>query len=536
MSVKNVQTVPVVVGVTGHRAIRGEDRAALSEAVEAELLKLQKLCPNSPLVMLSSLAEGGDLLCADVAEKLGLPLIAALPRPREDYERDFSAPALERFSHHCARAQQVFVVQPIETLSKTGTARSFQFRQAGIYVAVHSHVLLAMWDGAPGTKAACGTAEAVDFALNGTFSPASGISVRSDSNEAVIHIVTPRSEKPAEAAGTVHVLGNRGAMEDVLRKTDAFNREAQGLSLGTDSRIPVRTGKDPILTRMETVSCAAGKLSRRSARRYRTVLGLLAAASALLTFAFLMYDEAQAFWMILVCGAMLLAAWSCRRYAVHSDCHRRYVEYRALAEYLRVQTYLRYAGSCSEASSLLSWTQQEETAWVLDALCTLTVGPPPEEKHDIRTCWVDAQQNYRRDAVKRAQKKISVSERTVQTALFFSVALYLAAVGFELLCGGLIFRPSFPVPDTELWRTILKILLGTISAVTLFVANYYGRLSLPRKHVDHQKMFRFYEKMSARLEQYGQTEELLTVLAREELIENGNWCSYQRDNKPDISF
>ena len=24
--------------------------------------------------------------------------------------------------------------------------------------------------------------------------------------------------------------------------------------------------------------------------------------------------------------------------------------------------------------------------------------------------------------------------------------------------------------------------------------------------------------------------------AREELIENGNWCSYQRDNRPDISL
>ncbi len=49
-------------------------------------------------------------------------------------------------------------------------------------------------------------------------------------------------------------------------------------------------------------------------------------------------------------------------------------------------------------------------------------------------------------------------------------------------------------------------------------------------------MARFYEKAAARLEADGQTEALLTVLAREELIENGNWCSYQRDNKPDLSL
>ncbi len=117
-----------------------------------------------------------------------------------------------------------------------------------------------------------------------------------------------------------------------------------------------------------------------------------------------------------------------------------------------------------------------------------------------------------------------------------SVGLYLLGVAYELFCGGLIFRPSIEVVDVEFWRTVLKILMGTISAVTLFVANFYGRLSLPRILSDHRKMERFYAKMSAELEEYGQTELLLTVLSREELTENGNWCSYQRDNKPDVSI
>ena len=76
------RTVPIVVGVTAHRAIREQDRAALHDAVCAELRKLQESCPSSRLVMLCSLAEGGDLLCADAAEELGIPVIAVLPRPR----------------------------------------------------------------------------------------------------------------------------------------------------------------------------------------------------------------------------------------------------------------------------------------------------------------------------------------------------------------------------------------------------------------------------------------------------------------------
>lgn len=530
------RAIPVMVGVTGHRLIRKKDAPAIRSAVKNELQKLQDLCPNSQVMMLSSLAEGADLLCADTAEELSIPLIAALPREREDYEQDFSEEGKLRFIHHCGRAKEVFVAPPTEAVPEGGPGRSYQFRQAGIYVAAHSHILMALWDGGPGTEEACGTAEAVDFALNGNYAPESGMPLRSGANEAVIHIVTPRGDRTEEAAGTVHVLGNWETIEDVLRKTEDFNRNALKIDPGTGSRLPSEARDDPKLERMELVSRVAGKLSRQYAGRYRRMLALLAAASALLTFAFLMYDEAEAIWMILVCGAMLLGAWSCQHYAARSDCHRRYIEYRALAESLRVQTYLRYAGSRIQAVKLLSWTQQEETAWILDALCALTVGGDPESVHEIRACWVDAQRDYHREAAGSSRQKLRISDRTVRFSMLLSILLYLAAVAFELLCGGLIFSPRILIPNVEAWRTVLKILLGTISAVTLFVANFYGRLSLPRTLSDHQKMERFYGKMSEQLERSGQSEELLRTLAREELTENGNWISYQRDNKPDISL
>ena len=529
------KTIPIVIGVTGHRAIRQQDRPALMAAVKEELEKLRALCPHSRLVMLNSLAEGADLLCADAAEELNLPLIAVLPRERTDYEHDFSDAALAHFTHHCERAGQVFVAPCTEPAPSDGVSRAYQFRQAGLYVASHSHILLALWDGEPG-KHGCGTAEVVDFAWKGSYCPAAGMSLRSGSNEAVIHIFTPRGEQTDTAPGAVQVLGSRETVLDIIRRTDDFNQNASGVSSTGNSRLPEGHGSDPILERIETISRTAGKLSRQYARLYRRVLALLAVASALLTFAFLMYDEAQAIWMILVCGMMLLSAWACQRYAVRSDCHRRYIEYRVLAECLRVQTYLRYAGSRVQASELLSWTQQEETAWILDALCALTIGNAAGETHDIRSCWVEAQRDYHRQACKSAGKKLSASDRTVRSALILSVGLYLLGVGYELLYGGLIFRPALIVADVELWRTVLKILMGTISAVTLFVANFYGRLSLPRTLSDHQKMERFYTKMTAEMEKHGQTETLLSVLAREELTENGNWCSYQRDNKPDLSL
>ena len=529
---RNDKTIPIVVGVTGHRRLREEDLPALRAAVREQLIALQKRCPHSEVLMLNSLAAGADQLCADVAAELGMGLIAALPTEREEYEKSFTDSERACFARYCAAAARVFTVPPTET-PPPQPDRDFSFRQAGIYISAHSHVLIALWDGKPGKEKGCGTAEAVAFSLEGAYDPAQGVALRSASNEAVIHLYAPRGEDGDKRVGQVEILGGREAMEEMLARTDEFNRLAAALP---DMILPPGRKDDGALRRMERLYRAADTLSVRFAALYRRVLIALAAAGSLLAMAFLLYDEAQATWMILVCGAALLGAALTLRCAGKSACHRRYIEYRALAECLRVQVFLRYAGSAVETQELLSWSQQEETAWIMEALGALALGLPEGEKHDIRKCWVLRQLEYHREAGKKAARSVHLSDRVVRTALCVSILLYVAAVGFELLCGGLIFPPRFAVGDVESYRTLLKIALGTLSATTLFIAGYYGKQSLPRSLSDHEKMQRFYEKIDAQLSRRGQTEELLAVLAREELIENGNWCSYQRDNTPDISF
>ena len=528
--------IPIIVGVTAHRSIRESDRGALFESVKAELSKLQARCPNSPLILLTSLAEGGDQLCAEAAVSVGIPLIVALPMERGRFVRDFDPESLACFDRLCADAIQMFVTPFTEAVPASGADNDFLYRQAGIYIAAHSHLMLARWDGGPGTEAACGTSEAVDFSLRGSYSPARGGALRSGSNTAVLHIYTPRRDRCDEPAGAVHLLGNKTSLDDTLTKTEDFNRLTADIEFRESSHLPEMPETGTALWRMDQVSLAAGRLSRRYAGIYRKLLARLAVASTVLTLAFLLYDEAEATWMILICGAMLAAAMVFQFIAKRSDCLRRYVEYRSLAECLRVESFLYYAGSRVRASELLPWTEQAETVWVLNALCAFEIGPEPESAHDIRRCWVGSQRDYHISARKKAARDLLLSERVVHTALLLSVLLYLSAVGFELLCGGLIFRPGIHVDNVELFRTVLKILLGVFSAATLFISNYYGKLSLERKQSDHEKMARFYAVMADQLDWRGQEEALLEQIAREELIENGNWCSYQRDNTPDFSL
>ena len=239
--------------------------------------------------------------------------------------------------------------------------------------------------------------------------------------------------------------------------------------------------------------------------------------------------------MILVCGLMFLVAWLVQRRGKRSACHRRYLEYRTLAEGLRVQAFLRYAGSELLVSDILSWSEQAESGWIAAALKAAVIGAKPYGVHGIREPWVEQQRQYHSRAAQKAKRAFLTSNRIVKTALWISIALYLSVLVFELIWGDLLpFGAG--VSDADRYRMLTKLLLGGVSAATLFISNYYGRLSLSRVTSDCEKMERFYAAVSNRIDRNGQTDDLLLLLAREELVENGNWCSYQRDNSADLSI
>ena len=525
--------IPLLVGVTGHIDLREEDRGILYRAVTGELKKLRETYPHTPLKMLNSLAAGADLLCADAAEELGIPVTAALPMETDEYEKDFNAQELEHFRHHLRKAESVFVAPYAEAAEK---GREADYRQAGIYIVEHAHLLLALWDGKTKEDARAGTAATVNFALNGDWEAEEGIPVSSAGNTAVIHILTPRGDMPAEGAGETRRIADEDMWDTLMARTEEFNILAEEAPPVTWTLLPETDENDLALQRLETLYYTADGLSMRFLRQFYRMLACLALAGTVLTFAFLLYDEGSMIPMILVCGAALLFAFFCYRQATRTECHRKYIEYRALAETVRVQAYLRYAGSRLEVQRLMNWSQQQETAWILCTICAINGAPQPGKQRDILDCWVKGQLKYHQDAEKKKAGQMTKSDRILGVVLKISILMYAAAVIYELVFGGLSIRPLVVLKDPENGRTLLKVVLGTLSAGTLFMANYYGKMSLRRVVTDHGKMAKFFEKAADQLNRYGQGEHILEALAREELAENGNWCSYERDNTPEMNL
>ena len=187
----NEKKIPLTIGITGHLNPRMRDTLALRDAVKRELTKLRTRCPHTPMVMLCSLAQGADLLCAEAAEEVGVSLRAVLPMEQAVYEKDFEPKDLARLRWQLERAQSVITI-PAKAGEAEDKDRDALFRQAGLFITEHSHILLALWDGKTENQSDCGTAAMVDAALRGAWKPQRGMACRRAENLAVIHVLTPR--------------------------------------------------------------------------------------------------------------------------------------------------------------------------------------------------------------------------------------------------------------------------------------------------------------------------------------------------------
>ena len=288
---------------------------------------------------------------------------------------------------------------------------------------------------------------------------------------------------------------------------------------------------DGPLREIDEIYGAADVLSIQNAREHRRVLLALSAAGTLLTLAFLLYDEAELHGLILACGAMVLCLFFIRHMANRLDCHRKYLEYRVLAECMRCQFFLLLAGISTPVLEILPWFIRKGVPWIAEVLSSLPIGVPAE-KQSVLDSWIVDQKRYHETALERAEIKSHRDGRIAAAVFTVTIIAYLVTLAYELF----IYRNADGAAHAELIRALLKILLGTMSAITLFTGSYYGKMSLSNEIDDHQRMIALYENAEEEIAQNGESDQLLLFLAREFLNENSTWYAYQSKNKPDITI
>ncbi len=198
--------LPLIVGITGHRDLRPDDVPRLETAVREALRELKENYPHTPLLILSPLGEGADRLVARVGLAEGASLCVPLPMTRTLYEAEFESDASRaEFAELLAKANDVFTLPWLDcndvkaaNCGPSGPHVAQQYAQMGAYIARHSQVFLALWDGQKSNEMLGGTSQIVRFRLEGApppYGPPQSLLDPADSAP-VIHIVTPRQSNP----------------------------------------------------------------------------------------------------------------------------------------------------------------------------------------------------------------------------------------------------------------------------------------------------------------------------------------------------
>lgn len=541
--------IPIVIGVTGHRDLRQQDIPILRQMVRAELEKLKNGYPHSELVMLNSLASGADSLCAEEALKLGISLVCPLPMDVEEYRKDFLVDELTAFDDLLSKADEVFVAPHTESERED---RDYLYRQAGIYVAAHSHVLLALWDGSDPKPDGCGTAETVSFMLHGEYEGA-GSCFHAENDGAVIHIRTTRESGRVSFPISVHLIENRtGSLHEVLKMTDCYNADASTIRESADKLIPENDLKtvDETSKKLQEVYHSADVLALRFQKKYLNEIRWFSVFGMLLVLLFLFYDELENNLFLIEYGILIAIYAAAYFISSKRKNHEKYLQYRVLSETVRTQFYLSVAGFSDDIGNSFTWTQRFESTWIREAVSALLIGMSPHSIvsfDTVKVYWIDGQLAYHKRASERNAHKQRFSRKTAGVLLTASVTLLVMVLVFEFIPGMIMERPiisasvsrlfMYPVGQPLTLCSLLKIILGAISAGTVFLTNYFGKLSLERKSMDHEKMAALYAAAKHSLENgTSGRERILLELAREEIIECNNWFSYCRENPPSFDI
>jgi hypothetical protein len=374
MAADTERCLRLCVGVTAHRDLVPDEIPGLEQRLRGFFIGLRTDFPNLPLQLISPLAEGGDTLVAEVALAMGIPLIAVLPMEQPAYEQDFSdAAAVESLRRLLTRAEETIVLPRVdETASEdfTEQERALQYAQLGVFTSDHSHVLLALWDGKSGGRIG-GTGQVVHYHLTGVMhgfegDPTPASLLADNENDLVHHIVCTRKRPdgapraglaPGEASWfTSRRDGERSPVippdyRELLERLQRFARDLKAkqhiVRMRTSSLlVDLPDAELPAGVRLtDRLFQAADGLAVHYQRRVLGGLRSIHLLAVLMGVVFLLYTEFDGpGYMVLAFLGLFFAGVAIHLVGGGREWHRKYLDYRTLAEGLRVQLYWNLSG------------------------------------------------------------------------------------------------------------------------------------------------------------------------------------------------
>ena len=567
----NSFAMPLVVAVTGHRDLVAGEVPEIRLRVRTLLHDLAKRFPSRRLTIMSALAEGADQLVAEVALDLGADLTVTLPMPRELYLQDFeTVEARSRFDSLCDRASTVFELplaqgNTVRDISAPGQARNREYAQVGVFLCAHCHILLAIWDGKLGTELG-GTGQVVKFHHDDVMPGYANRSVATqqmlvdDESDLVYHIVCSRDrENGAPAAGLApldafwftkdrHEPRSKELPKQhqlIFARSDEFSRDAARHASKISAecyplfRADQRKQLPPGVDSINQLFCIADWLAIYFQKKVLLTLRTTHVLAFLMGLMFILYNDVGRFANFMIAFLLFFGlSAGIQKVAARQGWHRKYLDYRTLAEGLRVQFYWAVAGVGNQNNSKFAHdnflqTQDPELGWIRNIM--RVAGTQCDAKRESSTAslefvvreWIgDENSGQMAYFAKKSSERIRrnrLTERLGQLSLLISVIVVIIflTVGSTM---------------TDAWADPLTVLMGAL--LLLFgIRQGYAYATAEKDLIkQYEFMQRLFQNAWRRLESTSDEEEqrlILRALGGSALDEHAEWILMHRDRTVD---
>lgn len=566
-----VTPVPLVVAVTGHRDLIDSELPAIRQRVSAFMADLERRYPDLPVVVMSGLAAGADSLVAEEALALGLKVIAALPMPRNLYADDFATgPERDRFDALCARAHEIIELpftpgNTADLAREHGHNRDRQYAQLGVFLSAHCHVLLALWDGRNSGELG-GTAAVVNFHQNDMMpgytsrAAANQRMLADDESDLVYHVVCSRDRTGGAPQDGLAPLETAWLTTDeytprtadlplrhrlIFERTSDFNRDARRHATSIEEqKYPLCSDVDaarlnPELQRINAGFCIADWLAIHYQKRTLLALRVSHVLAFFMGSMFILYSDLETldYFLYGLLGFVLLAL-AVLVAASRGAWHRKYLDYRALAEGLRVQFFWAAAGVTSGnvtkfAHDNFLQKQDVELGWIRNVMrvtglrCDIAPSDDPEGIAFARREWIGDDGSgqlgyYRRKSVERLGRHKLTSKLEI-------TSMSVGAISIALL---LLFGSVMP----DALRNALILTLGIMLLLAGVRQAYAHRTAESELMKQYEFMYRVFRSARRRLElaqDDADRRRILLLLGDAALDEHAEWIIMHRERPLD---
>jgi len=558
-SVNQDYPVPLVIGVVGHRDLVADEIPMLRARVRAFFEQLREQFPLLPVKLLNPLAEGADRLVAEEALALNIPLIVPLPMPKEAYFEDFATDESRReFAELAAHGEMMQL--PLLTDDPAQVDHQQQYAQLGVFVSSHCHVLLTLWDGKEGGELG-GTATVIGFHQRDVMrgfadEPAKfRLIMADDESDLVYHIVCSRQGAAGAPERTMHPGevswyttsedGSRTAelparYERIFRRAEEFNLDfaqrapailAQRHSLREANTEPALTDRVSDIDEMFGI---ADWLAVHYQKKFTFMLRTIHTLAVLMGLAFIAYSDAGQDNMIFAFLAFFGVAAGLYTLATRGEWHRKYLDYRGLAEGIRVQFYWAVAGVRSDKATKFTHDnflqkQEIELGWIRNVMrvAGLRSDSEAEQSGDglafTMREWIggdsEGQTSYYRNKAEDRAKRSAMTERLSFGCLLVGVlmAAIIAVTGLDQSSG---------------LHSLMIVLMGILPMIAATRDAYAHKKAEKELIKQYRFMHQVFQSAARRLEEAvndGERREILRVVGEAALDEHAEWILMHRE-------